>query len=110
MLEAMAFGTPVIGTPFGGAEPFITPDAAWPIAYRLAELADDYGPYPQGFVWADPDLGSLVTALRTVAADPNITHARAALARDRVLTRFASPAVTQACRDALESAAAIIGL
>jgi glycosyltransferase involved in cell wall biosynthesis len=110
IVEAMAFGTPVIATPFGGPEPFIKADAAWPLRYRLTELAEDHAPYPKGFVWADPELDSVVAALRTVAADPRAARARAVVARDRVLTHFASPALIQTYRDALEHAATMIGL
>lgn len=111
VIEAMAFGTPVIGTPFGGTDELITQDVAWPIRYGLAEIDADHGPYAQGFVWADPDEGSLVEMLRAVTAEPGVAQARASLARDRVLAQFASLSSVQTCRRALEAAAAaVVGL
>ena len=110
IIEAMAYGTPVIATPFGGIETFVTPDASWPLRFRLAEVGDGRHPYPKGFVWADPDMASLVQALREVAANPQAASDRAKIARDRVLDHFASATLVQTHRDALEKAAKRAGL
>lgn len=110
VIEAMAFGTPVIGTSFGGTDQLITQDVALPIRYGLAEIASDHGPYAQGFVWAEPDEGSLVEGLRAVMADPVAAQARAKLARNRILAQFASHRAIQTCGRALDAAAAEIGL
>jgi glycosyltransferase involved in cell wall biosynthesis len=110
IVEAMALGTPVIATAFGGIAPFMTLDAAWPIEFRVVEIAEDHAPYPCGFVWADPDLESLSCQLRAVATNPQLAQERAAVARERVLANFASDAVIQTYQRELERAATIIGL
>ena len=69
VVEAMAAGVPVIATPFGGVEEFVSADAAFPVDYRLVELPEDYPPYPRGFVWADPDVDSLARRLREAHED-----------------------------------------
>jgi glycosyltransferase involved in cell wall biosynthesis len=110
IVEAMALGTPVIATPFSGVAQFVTPRTAWPIDYRLVELDDNFGPYPKGFVWADPRLDSLVSALRSVIAKPEQAAKRASAAKSCVLDHFASPAVLQTYRKALDQTARTIGV
>ena len=110
IIEAMAFGTPVIATPFGGVAEFVTPDTAWPIAYRLVELADDFAPYPRGYVWAEPALQSVADSMRAVVADPQEARTRAAAAQAKVLRHFASPHLIDTVRGALLDSAKTVGL
>jgi len=93
VIEAMGAGVPVISTPFGGVDAFVSPDAAFPIGHRYAELPDDYPPYPQGFVWADPDVQSLSDQLVLVHRDRSQATARAHVARERVLNYFCAPSL-----------------
>ncbi|HEX4183892.1 MAG TPA: glycosyltransferase [Caulobacteraceae bacterium] len=110
IVEAMALGVPVIATPFGGAEGLVTDDAAWPLNYALVELAEDCGPYPRGYVWAEPDQASLGRALRQAAVRSEVAAKKAAIARGRVLEGFSSPSVVEACRTALQEAGAAAGV
>jgi glycosyltransferase involved in cell wall biosynthesis len=93
IIEAMGAGVPVIATPFGGVETFVTPDAAFPIAFRYSELRGDYVPYPKGFVWADPDIESLAEQLYFVQQNPDEAKRRANVARQRVIDFFCSPSL-----------------
>jgi len=93
VIEAMASMVPVIATPYGGVDQFVTPDTAYTIDYSMIELMGDYVPYPKGFVWADPDVESLARLLRDVAKQPDVANGRAAHARAHVLEVFASPAL-----------------
>ncbi len=110
IIEAMGFGTPVIATPFGGPDHLITPDAAWPLDYKLIELEGDYFPYPKGYVWADPDKASLISALVEVAEYPASALARANIARDRVQNYFASSILIETYKIELERISTSIGL
>jgi glycosyltransferase involved in cell wall biosynthesis len=71
LAEAMLRGTPVIATDYGSTTDFLTPDTGYPIEYRLVELAEDQGPYPRGYVWADPSREHLRQLMRDVAGDPD---------------------------------------
>jgi glycosyltransferase involved in cell wall biosynthesis len=106
VVEAMAAGVPVIATPFGGVEEFVSADAAFPVDYRLVELPDDYPPYPQGFVWADPDVDSLARRLREAHDDRPEALRRAAVSRERVLRYYCSPALIESYRAELRRIAA----
>ena len=102
VIEAMASLTPVIATPYGGVGQFVTPDTAYPIDYQVVEIKDDYPPYPKGFVWADPNIGSLAHRLRDVADNERERYARTERARARVINTFASEALLAIYRDELE--------
>ena len=93
MIEAMGAGVPVISTALGGVDAFVTPDTAFPIGHRWADLEGDYLPYPQGFVWADPDVDSLASLLDRVHRDRAEAIRRAQTARARVLDFFCTPSL-----------------
>jgi glycosyltransferase involved in cell wall biosynthesis len=106
VVEAMAAGVPVIATPFGGVEEFVSAEAAFPVDYRLVELPEDYPPYPRGFVWADPDVDSLARRLREAHEDRPEALRRAAVSRERVRRYYCSPALIQSYRAELRRIAA----
>lgn len=101
VIEAMAAGVPVIATPFGGVDAFVTADSAFPVDYRNVELAADYTPYPQGFVWADPDVESLAQQLLFVRRNRDEASKRARIARQRVLDFFCSPSLIETYKNEL---------
>jgi O-antigen biosynthesis protein len=95
VIEAMASTVPVIATPYGGVDQFVTSDLAYPIDFRMIELTEDYEPYPKGFTWADPDVESIARLLRDVVERPVVARARAVKARTCVLDIFASSALIE---------------
>ncbi|MDI3382368.1 glycosyltransferase family 4 protein [Xenophilus aerolatus] len=103
VVEAMAVGVPVISTPFGGVEDFVTDDAAYPIDFRLVELPSDYVPYPAGYVWADPEVESLAQHLMDVHADRPRALAKARVAQRRVMDYFCSTALVETYRERLNN-------
>lgn len=56
MAEAMCLGKPVVATGWSANMDFMTPWNACPVDYRLVKLEVDYGPYPRGQWWAEPDV------------------------------------------------------
>lgn len=90
VIEAMGAGVPVVSTAFGGVDAFVDPATAYSPEYRLAELEDDYPPYPRGFVWADPEVSSLAEQLAAVCRNPREAQRRAGIAQERVLGYFCS--------------------
>ena len=101
VIEAMGAGVPVIATPFGGVDAFVTPDAAFPIDYRHIELEGDYVPYPRGAVWGDPDVESLARQLTFVLRNHDEAQRRACVARQRVLDFFSSSSLIETYRNEL---------
>jgi glycosyltransferase involved in cell wall biosynthesis len=68
--EAMAMGKPVIATRYSGPADFMTPTNSYAIDYRIVPIARDYGPYLEGFTWAEPDLEHASLMMRQIADAP----------------------------------------
>ena len=64
--EAMALGKPVIATHYSGPADFMTAANSYPVDYRLVPIPRDYGPYLEGFTWAEPDLEQASRLMRHV--------------------------------------------
>ncbi len=64
--EAMSMGKPVIATDYSGNTDYMNVNNSYPVAYRLVELEQDYGPYRKGSFWADPDLDHAAAQMRLV--------------------------------------------
>ena len=79
--EAMLRGCPVIATDYGATTDFLTPETGFPLEYTLVELEEDQGPYPRGYVWADPSREHLRGLLREVTQDVSAARGRAAAGR-----------------------------
>ena len=95
LAEAMLRGTPVIATDYGSTTDFISPDTGYPIEYQLVELQEDQGPYPRGYVWADPSREHLRQLMRAVVDDPGGAR-RTAEAGRRLISEEYSPAAAGA--------------
>ena len=102
VIEAMAAEVPVITTSFGGLSDFVDETTAWPVDFDLVELPAEYHPYPKGFVWADPKIDSLAQRMRQVVDQPDQAQARASTARHRILEVFASSALIERYKAAVE--------
>ena len=64
--EAMSLAKPVIATAYSGNMDFMTLSNSFPVNYRLTAIERDYGPYRQGWPWADPDLEHAAALMRHV--------------------------------------------
>jgi glycosyltransferase involved in cell wall biosynthesis len=82
-IETMYLGKPVVATAYGGVTDFLDETTGYPVAYCLQQLQTDFGPYPRGAVWADPDLDDAVEQMRRVVDSPAESAARAAAGRCR---------------------------
>lgn len=90
VIEAMLAGKPVIGTPYGGVADFLNAETGFPVDYKFIELTETIEPYPMGFIWADPQIGSLRRRLREVFEDPNGARKVAEAGRTRIGELFSS--------------------
>jgi glycosyltransferase involved in cell wall biosynthesis len=64
--EAMGLGKPAIATAYSGNADFMNVTNSYPVEYHLVELEQDYGPYREGNMWADPDLDHAAAQMRRV--------------------------------------------
>ena len=74
--EAMALGKPVIATRYSGPADFLTEANSYPVDYRLVTIPRDYGPYLEGFSWAEPDSDQASRMMRHVVDDRDESTAR----------------------------------
>ncbi len=66
MAEAMYYGKPVIATAYSSNMEFMNVGNSFPVKYDLVTLAENYGPYPQGNVWAEPDIDHAASLMQYV--------------------------------------------
>lgn len=87
-LEAMATGTPVIGTGWGGQTEFLSEETGYPIdvkgVVRIPETGVREVPFYRGHRWAEPSVESLCQLMRHVYEHPEEALARAERARSAV--------------------------
>ncbi len=96
--EAMLRDCPVIATDYGATTDFLTPETGFPLDYTLVELEEDQGPYPHGYVWADPSREHLRRLLREVAADVPAARRRAAAGRRLISEEYSFAAAGERMR------------
>ncbi len=66
LAEAMALGKPVIATDYSANLDFMHAGNGLLVRYELVPLDQDYGPYPKGSLWADPDVDHASQLMRFV--------------------------------------------
>lgn len=54
--EAMFYGKPVIASAYSANMEFMNFSNSFPVKYELVTTTEDYGAYPKGSVWAEPDI------------------------------------------------------
>lgn len=69
MMEAMSMGKPVIGTRFGGNLEFMNDDNSLLVDYQLVPIAQDLGPYQQGWLWGEADVKQAAAYMRLLYED-----------------------------------------
>ncbi len=86
--EAMLAGVPVISLEYSGMADFVSGDTAWTVPYSLEPARSHL--HIAGSVWAEPDHGALVEALRTAVREQDApeTATRVKRARSVIEDRF----------------------
>jgi glycosyltransferase involved in cell wall biosynthesis len=56
MAEAMFYGKPVIATAYSSNLDFMNVSNSFLVKYELVATTEDYGAYPKGSIWAEPDV------------------------------------------------------
>ncbi|MFM9266341.1 glycosyltransferase [Tychonema sp. BBK16] len=71
MAEAMYYGKPVIATGYSANMEFMNVGNSFPVKYRLVTSPENNGPYPQGSIWADPDIEHAASLMQYVFQNCN---------------------------------------
>jgi glycosyltransferase involved in cell wall biosynthesis len=100
--ESMALGKPVIATRYSGPVDLMTGENSYPVEYRLSSISRDYGPYLEGFSWADPDVEHASTLMRRVVEDRAEAAARGRQAAADIAARRAPQQTGERVRQRLE--------
>jgi glycosyltransferase involved in cell wall biosynthesis len=90
--ECMYLGRPVIATDWSATAEFVNPDNGCPVRCARTVLERNYGPYPRGSSWAEPDVGHAAEWMRRLAGDP-AEAARLGLAGQATIEARFAPAV-----------------
>ena len=87
MAEAMALGKPVIGTGYSGNLHFMHSGNSFLVDYVLTAVPAGCEPYPEGSVWAEPDLDDCARLMRQVYERPETAARKARRGQADVRTR-----------------------
>jgi SAM-dependent methyltransferase len=87
MGEAMALGKPVIATAYSGNLDFMDSDTAFLVGWSEGAVPAGCSPYPEGAVWAEPDLGEAARLMRYVHEHPEEAREVGRRAQEAVSSR-----------------------
>jgi glycosyltransferase involved in cell wall biosynthesis len=88
--EAMVLGKPVLATAWSGNVDFVGEAYPFSVNYTLTKLAETYGPYKVGQLWAEPDIAHAAQLMQKIAVNRAWAAQVAANEEGRV-TRLLSP-------------------
>ncbi|OFW05484.1 MAG: hypothetical protein A3H96_12280 [Acidobacteria bacterium RIFCSPLOWO2_02_FULL_67_36] len=88
LAEAMDLGKPVVATGYSGNLDFMTASNSFLVDYRLVPVQQNWGPYTEGHVWADPDLDHAAALMRLVYEDRARAQEVGRRARQDILARL----------------------
>ena len=78
--DAIALGTPVIATAYGGNMDFMNSDSSLLVDYKLVEVGKSVY-YPAESLWAEPDLDQASEFMRFIVDSPELSLDKAATAK-----------------------------
>ena len=115
LAEAMLMGKPVIATGWSGNVDFMDETNACLVPYRMIRLESAQGPYPEGTLWAEPDVDAAAGAMRRVFTDPGFAATIGENGKARISASLSPAAVADAAErrirrllDARRSRAAVM--
>jgi glycosyltransferase involved in cell wall biosynthesis len=100
--EAMLLGKPVIATNYGGNVDFMHEYNAFPVRYEEVSLSQDFGPYPMGSTWAEPDLDHAARQMRFVFDHPKETSLNAKRGQATIAKQYSAQAVGTQIKERLK--------
>ncbi|UNU24589.1 glycosyltransferase [Microcoleus vaginatus] len=102
MAEAMYYGKPVIATAYSSNMEFMNVGNSFPVKYDLVTLAENYGPYSQGNVWAEPDIDHAASLMQYVFQNYQEAQQVGAKAAQDIKSLLSPQAVGNKIRNRLE--------
>lgn len=101
MAEAMLMAKPVVATGYSANLDFMTEENSYLVRARRVACGQGNAPYPEGFVWGDPDLMHAAELLRRVVDHPAEARAKGERAKAEVATLLSVDAYAERVRAAL---------
>lgn len=102
LAEAMWLGTPVIATAYSGNLDLMDDECAALVDSSLTPVVNGEGAYPEGELWAQPNIMQATEWMRRIAGDEALRERLADAARARIAARPGSAVVGADFRDAIE--------
>ncbi len=103
--EAMALGKPVIATAYSGNLDFMDPDNSYLVPCGFSTIPRATGPYPEGFIWAEPNLAAAADLMRHAWSDQDSAAAKGGRARNTIRRRYSAERATAFVRARLAAIA-----
>lgn len=101
MAEAMLMGTPVIATNWSSNTEFMTSDTACMVGYRMIQLDKDYGVFPKGNWWADPDVNEAAEYMRKLFEDRTLYESLSQRGRTYIESTLSMSKIVERIRERL---------
>jgi glycosyltransferase involved in cell wall biosynthesis len=102
LAEGMYFGKPVIGTAYSGNLDYMNPDNACLVDALLVPVREGEYPFPEGQLWADPDIDQAAHYMRRLVDEPAWARAIGARAAAYMRTQHGFAAIGARYRRRLE--------
>ena len=85
--EAMALGKPVVATAYSGSLTFMNDENSYGVRWAESSVPNGCDPYPEGAVWAEPDVADAARGMRRVRDDGDYARTIGERARDDIRRR-----------------------
>lgn len=102
MTEAMFYGKPVIATGYSSNMDFMNVGNSFPVQYDVIETVEDYGPFPKGSIWAEPDVNHAAELMQFVFNNREESQGRGNQAANDIHSLFSPQAVGKRIKTRLE--------